>query len=398
MPGETEFDIQGALEQSTSRTTLEELAKRGIKRVKVLNEPQIKQFIEEAVQRIISTRTTVLSEQERQKIIDASRKELDRLVREHTATKEQAELAEQSKNDLIRQVENLQQQLAVLNKLRPEEGRKRFEEGVASLRPKLEEQENRLRTLEQEAQAAEDRRAREVTQVKAALAEALRQAGEGAARQAAEAEGLKQEIANQRRLAEEVANRRFEEGAAALRPKLEEQENRLRTLEQEAQAAEDRRAREATQVKAALTEALRQAGETARVRFAEGAASVKPEIEAREGRIRELEAEVRALVGRVNERDELRGRLDDLGRRDDRMKGHLETLFQNMVEGLDKKLQNLRIRAAASGEAFEPGSVSLENLFKEELESNLAKIGIQEKSDSGGMDDALAKLKKLRGS
>ena len=48
------FDVRRAIEQSSSKSTLQELAKRGIHRVKVLDESMINKLIGEAVERIVS--------------------------------------------------------------------------------------------------------------------------------------------------------------------------------------------------------------------------------------------------------------------------------------------------------------------------------------------------------
>ena len=87
------FDVRRAIEQSSSKSTLQELAKKGIHRVKVLDESMINKLIGDAVERIISTKTNLLSSDDRAKLIEASRKELDRLMREHQSSKDKAELA-----------------------------------------------------------------------------------------------------------------------------------------------------------------------------------------------------------------------------------------------------------------------------------------------------------------
>ena len=91
------FDVRRAIEQSSSKSTLQELAKKGIHRVKVLDESMINKLIGEAVERIVSTKTNLLSTDDRAKIIEASRRELDRLMKEHQSTKDQADLMQKDK-------------------------------------------------------------------------------------------------------------------------------------------------------------------------------------------------------------------------------------------------------------------------------------------------------------
>src|SRR5262247_2796170 len=107
------FDVRRAIEQSSSKSTLQELAKRGIHRVKVLDEQMINKLIGDAVERIVSTKTNLMSGEDRQKLIQASRQELDRLMKEFQATKDKAELSEKDKAGLVAECENLQKQLQI---------------------------------------------------------------------------------------------------------------------------------------------------------------------------------------------------------------------------------------------------------------------------------------------
>ena len=122
------FDVRRAIEQSSSKSTLQELAKKGIHRVKVLDESMINKLIGEAVERIVSTKTNLLSTDDRQKIIEASRKELDRLMREHQSTKDQADLAQKDKAGLIAECENLQEQIKQTRKIADETAKQRYSE------------------------------------------------------------------------------------------------------------------------------------------------------------------------------------------------------------------------------------------------------------------------------
>jgi hypothetical protein len=152
------IDIDKVIARSTSQTTIADLAKKGIKKVKVLNEKAIKQLIEDAVERILATKTSLLTEEERQRIFEESRAELNRLMKEHTQTKEKAELAEQSKNELIQQVESLQKQMSLMRKVQGENMKNEFERGRESQQPLVEELYKRIEGLEEQlkARSAED--------------------------------------------------------------------------------------------------------------------------------------------------------------------------------------------------------------------------------------------------
>ena len=142
------FDVRRAIEQSSSKSTLQELAKKGIHRVKVLDESMINKLIGDAVERIISTKTNLLSSDDRQKLISASRQELDRLMKEHQNTKDKAELAEQSQASLAAQVENLQNQVKAAQRLAEDTAKQRYEDGKNVMRAEVDDMKKKMATME----------------------------------------------------------------------------------------------------------------------------------------------------------------------------------------------------------------------------------------------------------
>ena len=142
------FDVRRAIEQSSSKSTLQELAKKGIHRVKVLDESMINKLIGDAVERIISTKTNLLSSDDRQKLITASRQELDRLMKEHQNTKDKAELAEQSQATLASTVENLQNQLKTAQRLAEDTAKQRYEDGKNVMRAEVDDMKKKMATME----------------------------------------------------------------------------------------------------------------------------------------------------------------------------------------------------------------------------------------------------------
>ena len=142
------FDVRRAIEQSSSKSTLQELAKKGIHRVKVLDESMINKLIGDAVERIISTKTNLLSGEDRQKLIQASRQELDRLMKEHQNTKDKAELAEQSQATLAATVENLQNQLKTAQRLAEDTAKQRYEDGKNVMRAEVDDMKKKMSSME----------------------------------------------------------------------------------------------------------------------------------------------------------------------------------------------------------------------------------------------------------
>lgn len=150
MVPEDSFDIKKAIEKSASRQTLQDLAMKGIQRVRVIDEKTMTRLIEEALQRIISTRAGVMTDQERKKIVEESRSELNRLIKEHQQAKQSADLVEQDKNQLVREVENLQRQIQLQRKVGEEDAKRRYDEGIASQQTLIKEFRDRSASLEAE--------------------------------------------------------------------------------------------------------------------------------------------------------------------------------------------------------------------------------------------------------
>lgn len=144
------FDVRKAIEQSSSRSTLQELAKKGIHRVKVLDEAAINKLIGDAVERIISTKTTILSSDDRAKLIEASRRELDRLMAEQRSMKDKAELVEKDKNALVEEVENLQKQIQAQRKLLDDTAKQRYEDGKGVMKAEVEDIKKKMASMEEE--------------------------------------------------------------------------------------------------------------------------------------------------------------------------------------------------------------------------------------------------------
>jgi chromosome segregation ATPase len=284
------FDVRRAIEQSSSRSTLQELAKKGIHRVKVLDESMINKLIGEAVERIVSTKTNLLSTDDRQKIIEASRKELDRLMKEHQNTKDKADLMERDKQSLASEIENLQEQVKQTRKLAEEQSKQRYEDGKAMVKAELEDMKRRMESADADAE---------------------------------------------KRLRKEIE----------LEYKLKNAEERMEIEKLKTEAARE---------KAGMVEEMRKTDEQLFLRISE--------------------------------------------------------LFSKSIEGVNKKLTDLKLRSLSGGgggggggmarmegdEEFRPSAATLESLVQGELESNLKGMQAEAKV-SGKISSALDRLKAMRG-
>lgn len=320
------FDVRRAIEQSSSKSTLQELAKKGIHRVKVLDEGMINKLIGEAVERIVSTKTNLLSTDDRAKIIDASRKELDRLMREHQSTKDQAELMTKDKAGLVAECENLQEQLKQTRKLSDETAKQRYEDGKALMKAEVEDLKKKLQNVEEEV----GKRLRREIELE-----------------------FKANNASERAQIEELKRK-----AESFGPEAEQRVRREIEMEYKLKTAEER------------TEIERLRGDVAR----EKAAAV-----------------------------------EELRKGDEQLFMKLSELFSKSIEGVNKKLMDLKNRSFVGGGGgggglgkmegdvdFRPSQATLENLIAGELESNLTEMKAEAKV-SGKISSALDRLKAMRG-
>lgn len=97
--GTDKVNVRGIIESSSRKTSVVDLQKRGIHRVRLIDEKQIHDMIGTAVERIIAGHAHLLSARERERIIKESRTELSRLVTERETERAEidrlrAELAE----------------------------------------------------------------------------------------------------------------------------------------------------------------------------------------------------------------------------------------------------------------------------------------------------------------
>ena len=152
------FDIHDVIEKSSSRATLQDLARKGITRVKVLDEKMVKDLIRQAVEHILATKFAggVISEEERQRIVEASKKELDQLIKEFQQSKTQQQLVEQDKVQLVKEVENLQRQVQLQRKGSDEAVHRSYEDGRKSTEQTVQDARERSIRLEEEIKRQTD--------------------------------------------------------------------------------------------------------------------------------------------------------------------------------------------------------------------------------------------------
>jgi hypothetical protein len=317
------FDVRRAIEQSSSKSTLQELAKKGIHRVKVLDEQMINKLIGDAVERIVSTKTNLLSPEDRQKLIQASRAELDRLMKDHQQTKDKAELMEKDKQSLVAEVENLQEQLKTTRKLADDTAKQRYEDGKSMMKSEVEDMRKRMASMEEEI----TKRVRREVELE------------------------------------------YQAKAAATSGQIEAMKNEMSRREQDI--------------------------------LARGASMKEAELRAK---LDDMQAKNLELA------EKHASQLEELKKSDDKMLSTLSELFNKALEGVNKKLSDLKLRALAGGGGgggggggrmegdleFRPSEATLQSLVQGELESNLKSMQVEAKT-AGKLGNALERLKAMRG-
>jgi hypothetical protein len=166
-----DLNLQQAIEQGTQRTTLRDLEKKGVQNVKILDEKALQELVGKAVDRVIGSQT----DEQREKLLAESRKELDRLMKERAAARTRAELAETDKNELIEQVEALQKELSLQAELEEENLHKKFLEGTASMEKRVEEIRENLKSDRERLEREVDQERSRIREIDQARRDAVQQ-------------------------------------------------------------------------------------------------------------------------------------------------------------------------------------------------------------------------------
>jgi replicative DNA helicase len=77
------FSVQDALRQSATDVDIDELTRRGLRKVKVLDKATVFRLIDEAVNRVVEERLQAATQQEREQIQQQARAEFQTLVKQH---------------------------------------------------------------------------------------------------------------------------------------------------------------------------------------------------------------------------------------------------------------------------------------------------------------------------
>jgi hypothetical protein len=225
----------------------------------------------------------------------------------------------------------------------------------------------------------------------------------------AECENLQEQVKQTRKIADETAKQRYEDGKALMKAEVEDLRRKLQNVEEEIA----KRLRREIELEFKATNA----GERAQIEeLKRKAEQFGPEAEARVRREIEMEYKLKTAEERT-EIERLRGdvarekaaAVQELRKDDEQLFMKLSELFTKSIEGVNKKLMDLKNRSFVGGggggsglgkmegdEEFRPSQATLEHLISGELESNLQSLKA-EAQVSGKISSALDRLKAMRG-
>jgi hypothetical protein len=416
------MDLKKSIDDKAARINLEDLAKKGISKVKVINKQTILKLVQEAVERIISTKTDLLSDQERQEIMNRSKEELSRLIKEQKQGKDKVALAEQDKNELVKEVINLNEQNRLMQKMHSDEMAHRYEDGVKSQQSLVDELKNEIETLKNLEETKESN-----------LEGRLQQRyDEGVTSQQTMIDNTRYELEEQKNTitslkqdhADELKDR-FEEGVNSQKTLVDELKNEIDHVKGREAAGKEgaadelkQRFEEGVSSQQALIDGLRgeidefkssQSSSKAEFdsqlerRFEEGATSQQPLVDELRSEIGHLKEQGDAEKAELQkESDFVRQRLEELSESDETVANNMESLFEKMSESIGDKISNIKVAGGGGGGGgggnyADMPTVSLENIFKEELESNLDTFRIKKETSKTSLKGSLSRLKNMRG-
>jgi hypothetical protein len=380
------FDVRKLVEQSASKSTLQELAKRGIHRVKVLDEQMINKLIKDAVSQVLVSKTNLVSDADREKLVQASRAELDKLMKEFQQSKDKAELVVKDKESLAGEVENLQKQLQLQRQLSETLGKQRFEDGKGAAKAEIESLKEKVTQAEQAAREKLEGEFQKKMSAEMERMSTLSKHMETAVRSGGE-EGIKKAVAaRENELKAEFADR----------------ERKLRGEIDEARKAGAKE--KESELKAAFADRERELKAQFQSKADDAAARVSQQKDAEYSQ--KMMAEMQK---NVELSQKLTSTLEEMRQRDDEVAKKMEQLFTKSIEGLSKKLADLKLRSIAGGGgggggggdvdagAFRQSEDVIKHMLANELESNVKNMEKVEGKTAGTLGSALDRLKAMRG-
>ena len=157
--GKDKLDVRGIIEGSSRQTTVSALQRRGINRVRLIDERQIHGMITQAVQRIVVDKAHLMTEREREKVYRAARRELGRLIQEQTEIQAHSARAIKDQVALEQELGNLRQQLKLTRDVAEADARKKVNDLISAQSTQIKDLMSRVTALKGNLEEARAQRA-----------------------------------------------------------------------------------------------------------------------------------------------------------------------------------------------------------------------------------------------
>jgi len=421
------IDVGAALEKNTYLTSVADLERRGKRQVKVIKTSLIYDLITKAVDNVRQTMESSLDFMERERLVEESKIEFDRLLGEHQSQqgrlKELEDRIEDLNSRLAESEGNLQDERnriqevleerdrALQEKLPGEEEgsdglgseeKARYEARIEELQEKLlvnedvakslEIEENRRRDLESE-NAGYQARINELTEK---LAE---QEKNGTARVENEIENLSSQIQDFEQ-ALEVTRQAAQEKDKALVEERERSEKEEATRSETAGHLHDMIRRQEAELEEA--EKARKENEDYRLQVASLTAELKavrenqPATDGLLDELKEMREDFKAMESRNRELEVLAAAAENPAPDTSALEEIFEQKVAKITSEISAKLEGLK-HGSDVGTSPEDIKLTIAKIFSEEIDTNVTNIGdikVKEKK-TGGISDNLKRLKNL---
>ena len=421
------IDVGAALEKNTYLTSVADLERRGKRQVKVIKTSLIYDLITKAVDNVRQTMESSLDFMERERLVEESKIEFDRLLGEHQSQqgrlKELEDRIEDLNSRLAESEGNLQDERnriqevleerdrALQEKLPGEEEgsdglgseeKARYEARIEELQEKLlvnedvakslEIEENRRRDLESE-NAGYQARINELTEK---LAE---QEKNGTARVENEIENLSSQIQDFEQ-ALEVTRQAAQEKDKALVEERERSEKEEANRSETAGHLHDMIRRQEAELEEA--EKARKENEDYRLQVASLTAELKavrenqPATDGLLDELKEMREDFKAMESRNRELEVLAAAAENPAPDTSALEEIFEQKVAKITSEISAKLEGLK-HGSDVGTSPEDIKLTIAKIFSEEIDSNVSNIGdikVKEKK-TGGISDNLKRLKNL---
>jgi len=384
------LDVRKVIEKSTSKVSLRDLEKKGFRQVKVLRAGDINQLIFKAVQNVLAKqpRGAGMSEEERQKIINDARAELDaqmaamrELQTESTRVQEESQRVEEKARVTEQAYKNLEAKLVQVNE--------QFKVREAALQREREAFARDKQALYEKGLEGQQSTARQFEGQVADLRNQLRAAEQRAA-------GLEGAVPRQEH---EDTMARAKQRLAELQQEVQETESRAQRYKKHNDQLEESEAKKARQISALEDEvkSLKEELAAAPQATASGFGAVDgAELQRMRFEMEQQSAEMRALITGLagtlaTARPVAQADNGEVAKQLKAMQSSLADQLRRSIGTLGKGgRDNFDLSPEAAAALFASGKDDVV------LETNINTIAVKEQS-AAGVKDKLSKLKNMRG-